>query len=77
MTTEGFIPPYGGHEQLVTYQKALVIFQRMGLQRLSGLPGHQEHRRMMGRMRRVGQMGADDIRLIASHASHAAKRPLR
>ena len=26
MTDEGFIPPHGGFEQLVTYQKALVIF---------------------------------------------------
>lgn len=27
VTTEGFIPPHGGYEQLVSYQKALVIFQ--------------------------------------------------
>ena len=26
-TGEGFIPPHGGFEQLVTYQKELVIFQ--------------------------------------------------
>ena len=27
MTSDGFIPPHGGYERLVTYQKALVIFQ--------------------------------------------------
>jgi four helix bundle suffix protein len=27
MTPEGFIPPHGGYEQLVSYQKALVVFQ--------------------------------------------------
>ena len=103
MTTEGFIPPHGGYEQLVTYQKALVIFQaifylvqrwvRIGSHtrdqsatspcanarpRRAHMPakplgvaspirpaGHQEHGRMMGRMRRMGQMVADDIRPIA------------
>ena len=27
MTSDGFIPPHGGYEDLLTYQKALVIFQ--------------------------------------------------